>query len=206
MQRILIATHNKAKLKELAAFSQKLIEKGYEIVSLDDLHIDTEPEEIGTTFKENALLKAQFYAILSKLPTIADDGGIVIDALNGEPGVKSRRWPGYEASDEELIALTLSKLNKVSPEKRTAAISLCLCFYDPRTKKTLFSEATVKGIIADKPSAKAWPGFPYRSLFIVSAAHKYYDELTPEEHTQYNHRRKAMADLVDMLYPSTFKS
>lgn len=199
MQKILIATHNNAKLKELTVFSQSLKNKNYSVVSLDDLHIKTEPVETGKTFKDNALLKAQYYADLSHLPTIADDGGIVIDALNGEPGVLSRRWPGYDATDEELIALTLSKLQNVPKVKRTAALALCLYFYDPKTKQTLFSEQSVKGIIVEKPSIKAWPGFPYRSLFVVTDANKYYDELTEEEHVRYNHRRKAMSDLVDML-------
>ncbi len=163
------------------------------------------PEETGKTFKENALLKAKFYAEKTGLPIIADDGGIEIDFLNGEPGVLSRRWPGHEATDEELIRYTLTKLDKVPVQKRGAQLSACLCFLNPQTKKTKFVQESVRGIIASKPSEERIEGFPYRALFVVDAYKKYYDELTPQEHNEINHRLKAVKRISDVIlsYPSS---
>src|SRR3989344_5109954 len=96
MKTLLIATHNTAKLKELKLGLRDLEKQGVKIITLNDLKISKNPEETGKTFRENAILKAKFYADLTNLPTIADDGGIIIPLLNNEPGVKSRRWLGYE--------------------------------------------------------------------------------------------------------------
>lgn len=199
MSPLLIATHNQAKLKELLAFSKQFAAKGYSLTSLDNLSISAEPDETGSTFKENALLKAQFYAKLASIPTIADDGGLTIDYLHGAPGVLSRRWPGYDASDKELVQLTLQKLQGVPKEKRPAKLQICLCYFNPQTKKKLFSETYISGYIAEKPSAKATPGYPYRSLFILAETNTYYDELTHEQHQTYNHRVHAMRKLIDLI-------
>ncbi|MBP7967512.1 non-canonical purine NTP pyrophosphatase, partial [Candidatus Woesebacteria bacterium] len=103
MHKLLLATTNKAKQAEITFGLQPLLEKGVTIVSLRDFPSIEEPEETGATFEENAKLKAQYYAQKTGLPALADDGGLMIDALGGEPGVKSRRWPGYSATDTELI-------------------------------------------------------------------------------------------------------
>jgi XTP/dITP diphosphohydrolase len=196
MNKLLIATHNPAKLMELKKVIKPLINRNLEIISLEDLHLNQEPEETGKTFKENALLKAKYFAVLSNLPTLADDGGLTIDSLNGEPGVKSKRWLGYDATDEELINYTLERLSDCPPSKRNAALEVCLCFYDPKTKHTLFAEEKIQGFIALKTSKKRIKGYPFRSLFIVEEFNKYYDELTDQEHEKINHRHKAAKELV----------
>jgi len=199
MKKILIATTNKAKLEELMMGVNPLKNHGIKIYTLNDVRVGKEPEEKGQTFCENAKIKAQFYAKKTNLPTIADDGGLIIPYLNNEPGVKSRRWLGYEATDEELINYTLERLKNVKKENRIAFLQTCLCFFEPKTKKILFEEENIKGYIAEKPSGKATFGYPFRALFIVKKFNKYYDELTSKEHQQINHRLLALKRLIKKI-------
>lgn len=200
MKKILVATHNPAKIEELKVGLKELEKQGIKVFTLNDVKVgDKEPEETGKTFQENALIKAKFYADLTHLPCLSDDGGLIIPYLNNEPGVKSRRWLGYEASDEELIKFTLSRLRDCTGSKRTAFLQTCVCFYHPETKKIFFEEEKIKGHIAEKASNKPTNGYPFRALFIVDQFNKYYDELTEEEHQQVNHRLKALKRLTNNL-------
>ncbi len=201
MKKLLLATTNQAKLHELQLGTKALEKYGVPVVSLADLNIDDEPEETGKTFEENAVIKAKFYAGLTGLPTIADDGGLIIPHLNNEPGIKSRRWLGYDATDEELIQHTLSRLHDVNPTDKTAYLQTCLCFYEPVSRKTFCEEEKIKGLIAKRPSGRATHGYPYRALFIVQQFNKYYDELTDSEHLKINHRLKALKRLVEKVKP-----
>lgn len=202
MKKLLLATHNQAKLNELKIGLKPLEEAGIKLVSLADLDIEEEPEETGATFEENALLKAKFYANLAHLPSLADDGGICIDALNGEPGIKSHMWLGYKANDEELIKYTLERLKNVPQGQRTAYFTTTICFYDPQKKTRIFEEGRLNGYISYQTSSKRIKSYPYRSLFIVSALNnKYYDELTQAEHAKINHRLKAVKRLVQKIKP-----
>ncbi len=202
MKKLLLATHNKAKLNELKlGIKQSGIQK-IKILSLDDLYIKEDPEETGKTFEENAILKAKYYGTKTGIPTIADDGGLMIDILNGEPGVKSKRWMGHNATDKELIAYTLNKLNGLSREKRSATLKTCLCFFDPKTKQFFTETKHIRGYIAEKQSNRPTHGYPYRALFIVSEFNKYYDELADKEHKQINHRLKALAQLLKKIIPN----
>jgi len=196
---MLLATHNQAKFKELKLGIKPLEEKGVKIISLNDLAIKDEPDEIGKDFSENARLKAYYYSRLTKLPTIADDGGLLIDIFNGEPGVKSKRWLGYEASDQELIKYTLKRLADIPKDKRTAYLQTSLCYYDSLSETCLEEQEKIKGYIAFKPSGRPTEGYPYRALFIVEKYNKYYDELTDKEHNQINHRIKALKRLIKKM-------
>lgn len=202
MKQVLLATHNKAKLAELMLGAMKLKEKGWGVLSLNDLKIKADPEETGKTFEDNSILKAKYYGHLTGLPTIADDGGLLIDILNGEPGVKSKRWLGYDASDEELIAYTLKRLKGLAKNKRTAYLQTSLCFYNPQTKEMIIKKKRIKGYIALQPSGRPTQGYPYRALFVVKKYNKYYDELTDEEHRVINHRLKALDWLVEKIIKS----
>lgn len=201
--KLLIATHNPSKKKELQHIFASVLPADIELVTLTDVGITDDVEETGATFEENASLKARHYAQLSNLPTIADDGGICIDALGGEPGVHSKRWMGREASDQELIDYCLLKMNGVAENERTAAFQVVLAFCDPGERDTnnnlVVHLATGKttGHIAQKAHTTVLPGFPYRALLIVDPFHKYYDELTPAEHAQVNHRVDAASHLAD---------
>jgi XTP/dITP diphosphohydrolase len=199
--KILIATTNIAKREELLAGISHL-RKHTEIVSLLDFDIKIEPEETGLTFLENSKIKATFYAEQTGLPTIADDGGLKIDILNGEPGVKSKRWKGYECTDQELIEYALERLKEVPVEKRTAKLETCLFYYDPDHNIELHEIENIDGYIALAPSPRPTNGYPYRALFKVAEFDKYYDELTTEEHEKVNHRLKALHRLEKRILSS----
>ena len=199
MEKILIATGNPAKLAELKKGLQPLAEKGIVLLSLKDLGITDEPEETGMTFRDNSLLKAKYYSQKSGLPVIADDGGFVIPSLNNEPGVKSNRWLGRIATDEELIDYTLKRLTNMTGDDRLAYLETCVCFYDPQTKESICIQERIGGRIADTPSKRRITGYPYRSLFIVSEFGKYYDELSHAEHEKVNHRLKAVHKLMEKM-------
>ena len=204
MKTILIATTNKAKLEEIKNGLKPLLKQKIKLLTLTDVGVEEKIEESGKTFCENAKIKAEFYAKKTGLPTLADDGGLLIPYLNNEPGVRSRRWLGYEASDDKLINYTLERLKNVPKEKRIAYLQVCLCFFDPKTKKIFFEEESIEGYIAEKPSGKATFGYPFRALLIVEKFNKYYDELTEEEHWQINHRLKALKRLVHKIITSLF--
>ncbi|MCX6732257.1 MAG: non-canonical purine NTP pyrophosphatase [Candidatus Roizmanbacteria bacterium] len=197
---LLIATHNPAKKQELRTGFASLISSKINLVSLNDLGITEDPEETGKTFLENAQLKAEYFAKLTNLPTVADDGGIEIDALNGEPGIHSKRWLGKTASDSELIQYTLSRLANTPPEKRTAHFRIVLYYVNP-LHDNFFSSSTASldGSIASHIGPRALRGFPYRALFIVDKYKKYYDELTEQEHRDANHRLKAVEKLIPFI-------
>lgn len=202
MKKILIATSNPGKIEEIIDGLKPLKKFGIRFVRLNDVGVEEKVEETGKTFCENAKIKALFYGEKTNLPTIADDGGLIIPYLNNEPGVKSRRWLGYEASDEELIQYTLKRLNNQPTENRIAFLQTCVCFYHPQTKKIFFQEENIKGWLAEKPSPRRIKGYPFRALFIVEKFNKYYDELTDEEHHQVNHRLRAIKKLIPKIKQS----
>lgn len=192
-RKIVIGSRNKAKVKEIEWALEELKNFGFLILNLDNFNIYETVEEKGNDFKDNAFIKAEFYFRKTGLPVITDDGGLIIPYLNNEPGVKSRRWLGYEASDEELITYTLERLKNARGNERLAYLTTTLCYYDG--KNLFFAEERIRGFIAPKPSEKRIEGYPYRALFIVEKFNKYYDELTEEEHLEVNHRLKALKHL-----------
>ena len=115
--RLLVATHNRGKLRELTELLGDVL---FELVSLDDLGVAHDVEETGDTFEDNATLKAVEYSSLSGVTTLADDSGLEVDALDGAPGVRSARYAGADATDADRIALLLRNLRDVPPESRTA--------------------------------------------------------------------------------------
>lgn len=197
MQKLLIATTNPGKLRELSDFLKDL---PVELVSLSDVGIDQDVEEDGKTYQENAEKKAKFYAQLSGLPAIADDGGLEINALNNEPGIHSRRWLGYAATDQELIDHMKQVAKDLPSDNRKARFVTVDCLALP-TGETFCEEGSVEGIIAEKPLLKLLEGYPYRSFFYLPELKKYYheSELTDEEMKTYNHRYIAIQKLKPKL-------
>jgi len=204
MKKILIATTNPGKLSEIKYFLKDL---PVELVGLADLGIRQKVIEDGQTFEENAKKKALFYAKISGLPTIADDGGLEIDILNGEPGVKSRRWiNNEEASDEELIDYTIKCLKGVPQSKRSARLKAALVLAFP-SGEVFTSEEFVKGVIAEKQSKRWTRGFPFRAIFYLPQIKKFYNEkkLTKKELAKYNHRGKALKKIKRIIAENLLK-
>jgi len=197
MKKLLIATTNKGKLHELSGFLHDL---PVELVSLSDVGIDQDVEEDGKTYQENAEKKAKFYCQLSGLPTIADDGGLEIAALNNEPGIHSRRWLGYAATDQELIEHMMKVAKELPNDNRKARFVTVDCLALP-TGEVYSEEGSVDGIIAEKPLLNMLEGYPYRSFFYLPKLQKYYheSELTKEEMKQYNHRYMAIQKLKPVI-------
>lgn len=199
VKKILIASTNPGKISEIKIGLQQLKKLGIKLLTLSDVGVEREPEENGKTFQENSLIKAKFYAKITDMSVIADDGGLVIPYLNNEPGVKSKRWMGRDATDQELIDFTLSNLRGCTGSKRTAYLETCLCFYDPKTDQIVFESEKIFGEIADSSTSKRVAGFPYRALLIVEKYNKYYDKLSSEEHKQVNHRLIALKRLTKRI-------
>lgn len=197
MHKLLIATHNKAKIFELKQF---LADLPVEFVSLSDMGIDRGVVEGGKTYEENAKKKALFFAELTGLPAIADDGGIEIAALDGEPGIKSKRWLGYDATDGQLQAHMAKVARELPDGNRHASfvLALALALPDGRVWST---DGRVDGVIAEKPYKRYFRGFPFRLYFYLPEIKKYYHEkdLSPEEMKTYNHRFKAVEKLKPII-------
>ena len=196
-QKLLIATTNRGKLQELKNFLSDL---PIQLVSLSDVGITDDVAETGKTYKENSQKKALFYAKKSGLPAIADDGGLEISALNGEPGIKSRRWLGYEGSDEELIR-HITKIARELPDTNRKALFRAVISLALPDEKVWSVEGSIAGIIAKEPNDKYLKGYPYRSFFYLPKLKKYYheNELSEAEQKLYNHRWKAIQRLKPII-------
>ena len=190
MKKFLIATTNPGKTKE---YQELLVDIGLEIISLNSFTDFKVVEESGQIFKENAILKAQGYFSQFHIPCLADDGGLEIDVLSGEPGVKSHRWLGHEASDEELVNHAFKKMIDIPWEKRKARIISWAAFYNG---KDLFLEnGTVDGYIIKKFPNRIEKGFPWRSILFIPRFKKIYKDLTVEEDRMINQHRKIVKKL-----------
>jgi XTP/dITP diphosphohydrolase len=198
MTRLLIATTNPAKLAEYRI----LLGEGLEPVSLAEIGITDHPEETGATFTENALLKARFYFARAQIPTLADDGGFEVDALGGEPGVKSHRWLGADHSDDQaLVDEVIRRMREVEPARRTARLraALALVYADGSAICERVAEAALEGVVPERAWPHVRPGFPYRSVMFLPDRGRYVAELTEEQSAQLSQRRIALAELRDDL-------
>ncbi len=193
MSKLLIATHNAGKLKEFAAFFS---DTPIELVSLADLDIHEDVNETGSTYAENATLKATTYAKLSSLPTLADDSGLEVDGLNGEPGVRSARYAGDNANDDDRIAFLLQKLNNIPRDRWTAQFRCVIALARPDSPAQLF-EGQCQGVITDKPKGKK--GFGYDPVFYMPELGRTMAELPFDEKNRISHRGRAAMKLVDEL-------
>lgn len=194
MQKLLIGTANPAKFRE---YREGLADLGFEIISAREAEVGN-VEETGTTFEENAELKAREYFKQTGLPVVVDDGGLEIEALEGEPGVHSRRSKNGtdDMTDDELITHVLERMHGVTPEKRGAQFRIVAGFYDGEHLE-MVTEATKGHILTEAHPYES--GFPYRALFLIERFGKRFDELTPEEHELVNHRVKAIAKLKPLI-------
>lgn len=188
----LIATHNLKKRDELQRILSPL---GIHVLTADESGVDlTDVEETGTTFEENALLKARSGAKEGNMPCIADDSGLCVDALGGAPGVYSARYAGEHGNDAKNNAKLLDALSDVPTEKRTAQFVSCVACVFPDGRE-LTVQGEVKGIIGYQP--KGENGFGYDPLFYVGE--RSFAEFTSAEKDAVSHRGNALRKLAKEL-------
>ena len=204
---ICAASNNAGKLKELRRILERM---GHEVKSLRELGITLDPEETGTTFAENARIKAEAFCKASGLPTVADDSGLCVDALGGAPGVYSARYAGVHGDDEannrKLLA-ALAAVLAVGGEQRRARFVSAVCFMLP-DGRALTVEGECPGCVAAAPAGTN--GFGYDPLFIPdrvgvgdgtvpNTARRTYAQLADSEKDAISHRGRAMEKLEAAL-------
>jgi XTP/dITP diphosphohydrolase len=194
-RRLVIASHNRAKAAEVA---QILRAEGIElqVVSLADFPGVTLPPETGTTFAENAMVKAQHTARATGLPAVADDSGLEVDALGGEPGIMSARYAGEEASDEERYGRVLELLRRVPHEDRGARFRCAAAYVHP-DGDSLLAEGVCEGRIASSPAGRG--GFGYDPIFVPGGESRTMAQLTSGEKHAISHRGRAFRELARQM-------
>ena len=190
-EKFVLATHNPGKLKEMGAI---LAQFGVEVVSPRNLGLTVDVEETGTTFAENAMLKAKAICAAAKLPAIADDSGLCVDALNGGPGVYSARYGGEGLDDKGRYMLLLNSLRGQST--RTAHFTCAIACAFPNGD-TLTAEGRCDGTIAYAPMGEG--GFGYDPVFFVPELKKTFGQLTAEEKSAISHRGRALESFIGKL-------
>lgn len=194
MNKLVLASGNAGKLRELSTLLEDF---GYQVHSQSEFNV-TEPEETGTTFVENAIIKARNAAEHTGLPALADDSGIVVDALQGAPGVYSARFAGKNASDEANNALLVEKLASVPIAQRTARYRAVIVFMrhagDP---SPIICEGSWEGLIQLEPQGEG--GFGYDPYFFLPTQGCTSAQLSAEEKNRLSHRGEALQQLKARL-------
>lgn len=189
--KLAIATNNAHKLQEIRAI---LGDSFDELLSLGDLGINIDIEETGTTFKENAILKAETICKLCGMPTLADDTGLMVDALDGTPGVYSARYAGIEHNDKNNRALLLKNLQNVENRNAHFETVIAICFPNG---DILTSSGRVDGYILHEERGDE--GFGYDSLFYSNELEKSFAEATSYEKNSVSHRGRALRAMLAKL-------
>jgi XTP/dITP diphosphohydrolase len=191
-QKIILASGNKGKIKEIQALL-----KDYTIVTQQEFNIQ-EAEETGSTFVENAIIKARNAAHQSNLPAIADDSGLVVDALNGAPGVRSARFAGPQANDQENLQKLLKDMEGIPEAQRTARfICVIVLMRHVNDPFPIITQASWEGIILDK--AQGTNGFGYDPIFWIPTENCSSAELPASKKNQLSHRGQALRKLSSFL-------
>lgn len=185
--KVILASKNQHKLTELSAILSQL---GFEIALESEYGLDIDVEETGTTFEENSFLKADAVMKASGLPVLADDSGLMVDALDGAPGVYSARY-GHKASDKERTAYLLENMKDV-PEERRGAKFVCVitCLFPDGRK--IVARGECPGVIARAPHGEN--GFGYDPVFYLPELGMTYAELPSEQKNAISHRARALQD------------
>ena len=194
--KVVLASHNPHKLVEISKITERF---GFDLVLQSELGVDIDVEETGSTFEENSYLKAEAVMKATGLPALADDSGIAVDALNGEPGIYSARYGGENSDYAEKIRLLLSELGGVPESERGAhyACAVC-CILDDDT--VIAVEGRCEGSIAFAPSGNG--GFGYDPVFLKDGVS--FGELSGEQKDSLSHRGNALRMLRDELYQHMF--
>lgn len=190
-QKIVLASGNQGKIKEIQAILS------HPIIPQSQFNIE-EADETGSTFVENAIIKARNAALHSGLPAIADDSGLVVDALKGAPGVISARYAGSQASDQENLLKLLQELQGVPAEQRSARFVCVMVFlHNANDPLPVIAQGIWEGQILNKAVGKN--GFGYDPVFWVPTHQKASAELPPEIKNSISHRRIALTKLTDAM-------
>jgi XTP/dITP diphosphohydrolase len=190
--KIVLASNNRGKIKEI----QNILSK-HRIITQQSLNIN-EIEETGSTFIENAILKARNAALHSKLPTIADDSGLVINALQGAPGIISARYAGEQATDTDNLNLVLQNMQHIPDSERNARFICVIVFMRHENDPfPLISQASWTGKILTKPQGNN--GFGYDPIFWLAKENCSSAELSPHKKNQLSHRAQALQQLEKQL-------
>ncbi len=194
MNRLVLATGNKKKVAELNAMLEGM---DFKVMPQSDFLVDSVPET-GTTFVENAIIKARHAARVTGLPAIADDSGLEVDALRGAPGVYSARYAGELATDEQNVSKLLDELSFLPPVLRTARFWCVLVYMRHADDPTpIICQASWEGHIVTEQRGQN--GFGYDPVFFVPEAACTAAELPADEKNRLSHRGKALRQLVDRL-------
>ncbi|MBT3446858.1 MAG: RdgB/HAM1 family non-canonical purine NTP pyrophosphatase [Candidatus Thioglobus sp.] len=193
MKKIILASNNKGKIREFNA----MLEGVYEVVSMSDMNVEEVPE-IGLTFVENALIKARNASAQSGLPALADDSGIVVDALNGAPGIYSARFAGNHGDDEANTQKVLRDMSQIPDGQRSARFWCAIVFVEHANDPTpIIIQRGWEGEILREKAGKN--GFGYDPIFYVPTHSKASAELSPEIKNTISHRGKALQALLAEL-------
>jgi len=193
MKKIILASNNKGKIREFNA----MLEGVYEVVSMSDMNVEEVPE-IGLTFVENALIKARNASEQSGLPALADDSGIVVDALNGAPGIYSARFTGEHGDDEANTQKVLRDMSQIPDGHRSARFWCAIVFVEHANDPTpIIIQRGWEGEILREKAGKN--GFGYDPIFYVPTHSKASAELSPEIKNTISHRGKALQALLAEL-------
>lgn len=191
MNTIILASNNKNKVKEI---SDKVKEYNIKIIHQSEAGYDIEVEETGKTFIENAILKAESIYKFSGMPVIADDSGLEIDKLNGEPGVYTKRYAGPNATDKDRIEKILTLLKDTENSQRTARFKCAICYIDKKGEKHIFEESC-EGKITHEPCGT--DGFAYDPIFLYDT--RTFAQMSTDEKNKVSHRGKAISKLIEYL-------
>jgi XTP/dITP diphosphohydrolase len=192
--RVVLATRNRGKVAEIAAL---FAEVGFELVTIDDVAPDAELREDADTFEGNALAKARQASAACRLPALADDSGLEVEALGGAPGVYSARYAGVPSDDARNNTKLLAALADLGPERRRAWFRCAAAFVDPARGVELCRTGEVAGEILTAPRGSG--GFGYDPLFLVPALGKTMAELPLAEKNMLSHRASAFHALAQSL-------
>ncbi|WP_084144715.1 RdgB/HAM1 family non-canonical purine NTP pyrophosphatase [Amycolatopsis jejuensis] len=196
MTKLLLATRNAKKLQELRRILEAESIEGIEVVGLNDVDDFPEAPETAPDFEGNAAAKARDAVAATGLPSIADDSGLAVDALNGMPGVLSARWSGKHGDDEANLNLVLAQLTDTPPERRGAAFICAAVLAHPTGEKTTV-RGEWRGTLTTKP--RGTNGFGYDPIFIPEHETRTSAELPPEEKDKSSHRAQALRALIPAL-------
>jgi XTP/dITP diphosphohydrolase len=199
MPKLLLATNNKGKLRE---YKSLLKDIPFELVTLLEQGIITEVSEVGESLEENARIKATILARESRLLTLADDSGLEVDALGGEPGRLSARYAGEGASDKDRVDYLLARLKGVPPEERTARFRCVIAISTPEGEVD-FCHGECQGLIALEP--KGENGFGYDPVFYIPQLDRTMAELSLEVKNRLSHRGKAARQASRLLKKSKYR-